>query len=215
MITYISVIRNLLKSFGQTYSEELGIDLKSGKSSEIFKWFLASILFGARISETIAKNTYRALVKHNWLTPKDIQKAGWERLVVNVMGEGGYVRYDGKTSTKLLDISAKLIHDYGGDLNKLHDLASDSADLERRLQEFKGVGPTTTNIFLRELRGVWKKANPELSPFVLLAARKLKIGDPRKYWEKNKIKGYTFTHFEAALLRLGKDWFHKGKKWEP
>ena len=50
--------RNLLKRFGQTYSEELGINLKAGKSSEIFKWFLASILFGARISEAIAKNTY-------------------------------------------------------------------------------------------------------------------------------------------------------------
>jgi len=44
----------------ESYSEELGINLKSRKSEKIFKWFLASILYGARISETIAKNTYRA-----------------------------------------------------------------------------------------------------------------------------------------------------------
>lgn len=37
------------------YSEELGIDLKKNNDDELFKWFLASILFGARISETIAK----------------------------------------------------------------------------------------------------------------------------------------------------------------
>jgi endonuclease III len=36
--------------------------------------------------------------------------------------------------------------------------------MEKRLLEFKGVGPTTVNIFLRELRGVWEKARPHLSP---------------------------------------------------
>ncbi len=216
MVSYISVTRNLihklLDNFGQTYSEELGINLKSKKSSEIFKWFLASILFGARISETIAKNTYRALVRHGWLTPQKIQKTSWEDLIHYVMGEGGYVRYDGKTSAKLHDVCGKLISDYNANLNNLHEAAKDSADLERRLQEFKGIGPTTTNIFLRELRGIWKKANPELSPFVLLAAKKLKIADPRKYWMRHKVKGYRFSNFEAALLRLGKDWFRKGKK---
>ncbi len=39
------------------YSEDLEIDLAKGSDAELFKWFLASILFGARISETIAKNT--------------------------------------------------------------------------------------------------------------------------------------------------------------
>ena len=42
------------------YSEELGIYLKNANDKELFKWFLASILLGARISETIAKNTYHA-----------------------------------------------------------------------------------------------------------------------------------------------------------
>jgi hypothetical protein len=39
------------------YSKDLGIDLT--EPSGRFKWFLASILFGARISEKIASNTYR------------------------------------------------------------------------------------------------------------------------------------------------------------
>jgi hypothetical protein len=39
------------------YSKDLGIDLT--ESPGRFKWFLASILFGARISEKIASNTYR------------------------------------------------------------------------------------------------------------------------------------------------------------
>jgi len=45
---------------GQLYSEELRIELKRNSDNEIFKWFLASILLGARITESIAKNTYKA-----------------------------------------------------------------------------------------------------------------------------------------------------------
>ncbi|MDT8357934.1 MAG: hypothetical protein RQ758_05450 [Methanomicrobiaceae archaeon] len=37
---------------------ELGNDLASGNDREIFCWLLASMLFGARISEEIAKQTY-------------------------------------------------------------------------------------------------------------------------------------------------------------
>ena len=37
----------------QLYSEELGIDLSAGDDREYFKWFLASVLFGGRITETI------------------------------------------------------------------------------------------------------------------------------------------------------------------
>jgi hypothetical protein len=52
------------------YSEELGIKLNEKSDEEIFKWFLASILFGARISETIAKYTYRTFERYNVVTAK-------------------------------------------------------------------------------------------------------------------------------------------------
>jgi endonuclease III len=196
----------------QSYSEELGINLKSKKSEEIFKWFLASILFGARISETIAKNTYKTLEKYKLLTPQAIIKSGWDFLVSHIMAEGGYVRYDGKTSTTLLEICEKLIKEYNGDLNQLHKRAKDSVDLEQRLMNFKGIGPITVNIFLRELRGIWKKADPEFCDFVLIAAQNLGIKDIKKYWQKHKVKGYTFVNFEVALLKIGKDLYHKKGK---
>jgi len=207
------MLKILLKDFGETYSEELGIDLKFGKPREIFKWFLASLLFGARISETIAKKTYRAFRKYNLLTPRKIAKTSWNFLVSKVMREGGYVRYDGKTSNEVIRVSKEILKRYQGDLNKLHREAKDSKDLEKRLQSLYSVGPVTANIFLRELRGVWKKASPSFSPFVLLAKRHLGIkGDLLEFWQKNKIKGYNFVHFEAALLRLGKDYCYKEKK---
>jgi hypothetical protein len=83
----------------ELYSEELGIELKINYDREIFKWFLASILFGARITEIIAKNTYKTFEKYNLTELEKILKAGWDFLVDPIMREGGYVRYDFKTST--------------------------------------------------------------------------------------------------------------------
>ncbi len=206
-----ALTKALLKHLGQTYSAELNINLKSGKSSEIFKWFLASILFGARISETIAKNTYYALKKYRLLTPQAIINSNWDFLVSHVMAEGGYVRYDGKTSSTLINICQKLINEYGGDLNKLHEKSANYDELVTKLLRFKGIGPVTVNIFLRELRGIWKNATPLFCDFVKLAAQELGIKNIEKFWQQNKVKGYNLVNFEAALLRLGKNFCHKNK----
>jgi len=94
-------INRLKKS--QLYSEELDINLWEDDDREIFKWFLASLLFGARISEIIAKKTYKTFERYHLLEPKTILESGWDFLVSPIMREGGYVRYDGKTSTKVLE----------------------------------------------------------------------------------------------------------------
>jgi len=91
------------------------------------------------------------------------------------MREGGYVRYDGKTSNEILRVCKELLERYKGDLNNLEKEAKNPEDLQRKLQEFYSVGPVTSNIFLRELRGIWKKADPEIQKFVKLSARQLKL----------------------------------------
>ena len=114
------------------YSEELGLDLSRGHDSAYFRWFLASILFGARISETTAKSTYRAFVRHGLTTPAKIIAVGWNFLVDPIMREGGYVRYDGRKSTQILRDCEMLIAVYGGSLRQLHDAARDARDLEEK-----------------------------------------------------------------------------------
>ncbi|HLG29262.1 MAG TPA: hypothetical protein VI387_03550, partial [Candidatus Brocadiales bacterium] len=73
-------IRTIIDKFGALYSEQLGINLDSKKEEEIFKWFLASLLFGKRIGENIAARTYKEFEKAGILTPQAILKAGWDRL---------------------------------------------------------------------------------------------------------------------------------------
>lgn len=92
----------LVKALGGKFSTALGIDLASGESTEIFKWLLAAILFGARISGRIAVQTYNEFARENLLTPNKLLRRGWNGLV-EVLDRGGYVRYDFKTATKLLE----------------------------------------------------------------------------------------------------------------
>jgi hypothetical protein len=179
------------------YSEELGIDLGRGTDAAYFRWFLASLLFGARINETIAKSTYRAFVRHGLTTPRRILGAGWDFLVNPVMREGGYVRYDGRKSTQVLRDCERLVADYRGSLCRLRDSAGDARELEATLLSFYGVGPVTVNIFLRELRPYWTNADPEPLPIVKKLARKLKL-ELATYPRKSLI----FARVEAGLIRM-------------
>jgi len=170
-----------------SYSEELGLDLT--KPKDRFRWFLASILFAKRISSAIAKRTFRKIVENRLTTPDRLLDAGWDRLV-EVLDSGGYVRYDFSTATNLLEVAKTLKERYRGSLEALHEQARDPEDLENRLKEFKGVGPTAVNIFLRELRGTWVKAEPKFSEMALEVAKRLRIK-----------RGDLKTH-EAKLVKI-------------
>jgi endonuclease III len=130
-------------------ARDLGIDLASGREGQLFKWFLACLLFGKPIQQEVACRAYRELAREGLATPRAIIDAGWDRLV-EVLDRGHYVRFDFSTATKLLEVSRALLEHYGG-LTALLRQAKGRAGLARRLQEFKGVGPTTTRIFLREV----------------------------------------------------------------
>jgi len=209
----------LTSNFGQKYSEILGINLGRRDEGEIFRWFFASVLFGAPITESAVIRTYECFKERKVLEPQKILDTGWDGLV-EILDAGSYTRYDFKTADKLLEVMGNLITKYEGNLDLLHEQAADSSDLEKRLKELgKGIGDVTVGIFLRELRGIWKKANPEPTPLVVLAAKNLGIlreGRPQeplqeleRFWIENKVNGKDFVNFETALLRVGKDFCRK------
>jgi hypothetical protein len=205
----------LVSNRGGRYADTLGIDLAAADGGERFKWFLAAVLYGTRISESLATHTWREFAVRDVLAPDRIVATGWDGLV-GILDAGGYVRYDYKTATKLLDVCAALMRDYGGSLDALHDAAADPRDLERRIKALnKGIGDTTVDIFLRELRGIWAKAKPPLSPLAIsgaIALGYLRAGTPdpdrafarlRRLWETDGQPAAGFADFESALVREG------------
>ena len=204
----------LVRSRGGRYAIGFGIDLAAHDAGERFKWFLAALLFGAPISEALASRTWHAFAAQGVLTPQRIVDTGWDGLVA-ILDAGGYVRYDYKTATKLLDVCGALLRDYGGDLDRLHRAASGPRDLEARLKALgKGIGDVTVGIFLRELRGIWPLADPPLAPLALDAAIRLgylprgsspdiAMARLKSLWRNGTQTLQSFADFEAALVREG------------
>ncbi len=63
------------------FSRDLGINLESGREEELFKWFLACLLFGKPIQQGVAKRAYFELEKEGILSPEEILRASWDKLV--------------------------------------------------------------------------------------------------------------------------------------
>ncbi len=175
------------------YSEELNLDLR--KPEDRFKWFLASILFAKRISAEIAKKTFRRFEEEGLVAPQAILKAGWDKLV-QVLDSGGYVRYDFSTASNLINISKNLLEKFGS-LEEIHEKAESPKNLEELLLQFKGIGPVCVNIFLRELRGIWRKANPKPSKLAFEVAEKLGV---------KKVE-----EVESQLVRINLEYCKKGR----
>jgi hypothetical protein len=205
----------LVRNHGGSYAAALGIDLAAADSGERFKWFLAAVLYGTRISEQLATRTWHEFAARGVLNPQRMLATGWDGLVA-ILDAGGYVRYDFKTATKLLAVCTTLLRDYAGDLDTLHAAATDPRDLEARLKALgKGIGDTTVAIFLRELRGIWSKAAPPLSPLALAAAQTLgylrhgrqtsghALALLQQVWASDRQPAARFSDFEAALVREG------------
>lgn len=205
----------LVRTLGGRFSLAMSIDLDSLDKRELFRWFVAAVLFGAPIPQAIAARTYLELANSQLLSAKALLRRGWDGLV-EVLDRGGYVRYDFKTATKLLDLSRALLDRYQGDLNNLYEAASEPKDLEQRLKDLaKGIGDVTVGIFLRELRSLWPKAQPQLSGLALSAARDLRLIPRRSIdsaralqllqtvWLDEGNPKKDFPDFEAALVRYG------------
>ena len=83
-------------------ARRLGIDLASKSEQELFKWFLACLLFGKPIQTEIAEQAWRELMEARLTSPTAVSRAGWDKLV-SLLDRAHYVRYDFSTATKLLE----------------------------------------------------------------------------------------------------------------
>lgn len=72
------IIDRLLERHGQTYCDELGIDIARNTPSVLFRWLVASILYSARISADNATQAARALTDAGFTTAEKMTEASWQ-----------------------------------------------------------------------------------------------------------------------------------------
>ncbi len=172
-----AVVAALLARHGETFCEELGIDIAANTPSALFRWLTAALLYSARIAADQATRAARALAEAGLTTAAAMAEAGWQRRV-EILNAHGYARFDERTARMLGETAETLLADYGGDLRRLRSAAGREPAAERaRLKAFKGIGDVGVDIFFREAQAAWA----ELFPFVdrKTAEAAGKLGLPR------------------------------------
>ncbi|WP_121066511.1 hypothetical protein [Chachezhania antarctica] len=193
-------IDRLLERHGQTYCDELGIDIANNTPSVLFRCLVAAILYSARISADKATQAARALSEAGLTTADKMAAASWQDRV-DVLSANGYKRFDESYSRNLGDTAAALRDDYGGDLRNLRKAAGeDPGDMRRRLKAFKGLGDAGVDIFFREVQVAW----PEVAPFAdrkaLKTAESLRLPKTAKGLA-GRVSDADFPRLVAALVR--------------
>jgi endonuclease III len=193
------LVRRLLTNAGTTYAEEAGIRLKN-KPMPVFQLLVLCMLASKPIDAGIAMQAARELFRAGLRTPKAVLDA--ERAtMISAFGRAHYVRYDESSATRLADIAATVSEQYAGDLRRLaahsdHDVAA----ARRLLKQFKGIGDTGADIFLREVQDVWTWARPYFDERATVAARELGLPtDPDKL---SALAPRRNAKLAAALVRV-------------
>src|SRR3954453_18431067 len=139
MASQKETVKALLDRHGQTFAEELGIDVAKNTASPLFRLLCASVLLSARISTQLSMEAARSLAKRGWRTAPKLAESTWEQRV-KALNEAGYTRYQERTATMLGDMTEHLLEEYDGDLRKLRDAADrDPKGGRKGMRAFEGL----------------------------------------------------------------------------
>ncbi|MCV7279062.1 endonuclease [Mycolicibacterium flavescens] len=195
-------VERLLERAGTTYAQQAGIRL-ADKPMPLFQLLTLCMLASKPIDAEIAVAAARELFDAGIRTPKAVTEA--ERAaVIRAFGRAHYVRYDESSATRLGDIAATAIEEYGGDLRRLDGVEHrDVATLTASLKQFKGIGDTGADIFLREVQDTWTWVRPYFDDRTMSAAREL--GLPSAAEELAALAPRRNADLAGALVRVSLD----------
>ncbi|MET9568680.1 endonuclease [Streptomyces virginiae] len=158
-MTQRTTVQDLLDEHGRTHAEQAGIRLRN-TPAPLYQLLCLCVLFSVRIKADIAVDAARELFAAGMRTPRAMAAASWQDRV-DALGRAHYRRYDEGTATALGEGAELLLNRYHGDLRRLRDTADgDPNRIRELLQEVPRIGPVGSDIFCREVQGVW----PELRP---------------------------------------------------
>jgi endonuclease III len=193
------VARRLLKIAGTTYAREAGIRLKD-TPQPLFELLMLCSLMSKPISAEIAVAAAKELFALGLRTPRKVLDADRADMI-HAFGRAHYVRYDESTASRLPEMATTVMDRYNGDLRRLAAESNhDTAEAKRLLKEFKGIGDTGADIFLREVQDVWTWARPYFDKKALGSARKM--GLPSDPDQLGTLAPRANAVLAAALIRV-------------
>lgn len=202
MPTRERLVRRLLDVAGTTYAAEAGIKL-GDKPMPLFQLLVVCMLASKPIDAAIAMRAGRELFKAGLRTPKAVLDAE-RQTMIDAFGRAHYVRYDESSATRLAEMAERVRDEYSGDLRQLADRSQqDVAAAKRLLKQFKGIGDTGADIFLREVQDVWTWLRPYFDDRATTTAKQL--GLPAQPAKLGALAPQANAPLAAALIRVSLD----------
>jgi hypothetical protein len=196
------MVQRVLDHAGISYADEAGIRLKD-TPMPLFQLLTLSMLASKPIDAAIAMRAARELFRIGLRTPSAVLDAKRSDMI-NAFGRAHYVRYDESSATRLVDIATTVRDDYGGDLRRLAARSDrDVTSTARLLKQFKGIGDTGADIFLREVQDVWPWLRPYFDDRAIAAAKDL--GLPADADKLSALAPRSNSRLAAALVRVSLD----------
>ncbi len=196
------LVKGLLQRAGNTYAAEAGIRLQN-KPMPLFQLLALSMLASKPIDAAIATQAAREVFKAGVRTPKAVLEADRSTMIA-AFGRAHYVRYDESSATRLADLAAAVHDEYADDLRGLAGRCEHDVTAARRLlRQFKGIGDTGADIFLREIQDHWTWVRPYFDDRTLAAAKQL--GLPGRADALGELAPRSIAKLAAALVRVSLD----------
>ncbi|QIS16380.1 endonuclease [Nocardia arthritidis] len=197
------VVKELMQRIGTGYAAEAGIAL-ADKPAPLFQLLMLSQLLSTRIAARIAVAATKELVDTGYNTPRRVADADWQELV-DALGRAHYRRYDESTASRLGANAARVLDHYHGDLRELaRESRCDPKHAAQLLQQFQGIGPVGSDIFLREVQDIWPWVRPHFDERALKGASRIRLpADPDRLADlapKDRTAALA-----AALVRISLD----------
>ncbi len=195
-------VRQLLDVAGTTYAAQARITM-SDKPMPLFQLLVLCMLASKPIDAGIAMAAARELFKAGLRTPKAVQAAD-RQTMIRAFGRAHYVRYDESSATRLTEMADSVRDEYSGDLRHLADRSGhDVAAAKRMLKQFKGIGDTGADIYLREVQDVWTWVRPYFDDRATDTAKQL--GLPAEPAKLGSLAPQSNARLAAALVRASLD----------
>ncbi|WDI43433.1 hypothetical protein [Bremerella sp. P1] len=195
-----AIAKTILNTHGETYAHQAGIRLRDAPAP-LFQLLCESLLLSSRIEADQAVQATTALKQADLTTPRKMVEASWQKRV-DVIAKHGHRRFDSRGSKQLGQTADLVLKRYYGDLRQLRAEAHHDVAQERRLlEQFKGVGSTGAEIFLREVQGLWGELYPFADAKVTSAAKKLELpSDPQRL--ARLVPRSDFPRLVTGILRI-------------
>lgn len=143
------IVSRLQDQAGRTYAEEAGIRL-ADKPMPLFQLLVLCMPASKPIDATVAMHAARELFSEELRTPQAVLDVN-RKTMIDAFGRSGYARYDESSATRLVEMAHAVNNEYGGDPRRLAE-TRDVEVVRRRIKQFKGIGDTGADIFLREVQ---------------------------------------------------------------